>query len=63
MCFLLHEIKGKSFVLLHRDRDNFFANSIAVNENIVVSNLLNGEKTSFVLITRSKVAGFVPAVT
>lgn len=32
MCFLLHEIKGKSFVLLHKDRDNFFANSIAVHE-------------------------------
>lgn len=45
MCLLLHDIiiKGKSFVLLHKDRDNFFANAIAIMKRLALSNLLNGK--------------------
>lgn len=60
MCILLHDmiIKGKSFVPLHKDRDNFFANAIAINETPRSKQFAKWKITSFVLITRSKVAGF-----
>lgn len=55
MRFLLHDIKGKSFVFLHTDRDDFFANFIAINE---MPRSKQMEISSSVLITRAKVAGF-----
>ena len=58
MCFLLHDIKGKSFVLSHEDRDNFFASSIAINEMLRSKQFVKWKIPSYVLITRSKVAGF-----
>ena len=55
MCLLLHDIilKGKCFVLLHKDRDNFFPNSIAKYEMPRSKQFVKWKITSFVLIIRS----------
>ena len=48
--FLLHDMKGISFVVLHKGRDNFIVNSTAMSEIRRSKQFVKWKITIFVLI-------------